>query len=358
MYGFIDQEALEKVLDFARCQRPDGTYYGTAGKCRKGKLTGAKAVPKTSNKAVVSDLPSPKTPKAPKEPKAPKGTKASGGPKAPEAQKPKVAKAPKAPKEAKAPGAPKGVKTEKQLLENYQKLAKQYQKLGEEGKFQEAKKLQPLVKKAYDEWDKVSKSSAKTNAALKEKDQERQRYLETEKKINDRQRGAYHKLNQKDFAAIKDYTDDGGKRPYQTLNKCLRKPLCLDLKAKKHAKELDQALAKLPKNEDGDAFYRGIYVDTPAGRKLYDSLRNAQPGSKFKDPGFSSYSLDKAIAVDFKGGKTDDKNILIVSRNKELRPINLFSSIPDETEAILPRGQQSTIRKVSMDGNTLIVEVD
>jgi len=30
-------EASEQFLDFARCQRPDGSYYGTSGTCRKGK---------------------------------------------------------------------------------------------------------------------------------------------------------------------------------------------------------------------------------------------------------------------------------------------------------------------------------
>jgi len=33
----FSEEALE-ALDFARCQRPDGSYYGTAGQCRKGAL--------------------------------------------------------------------------------------------------------------------------------------------------------------------------------------------------------------------------------------------------------------------------------------------------------------------------------
>lgn len=33
---------LGKTLDFARCQRPDGSYYGTNGKCRKGTQVGAK----------------------------------------------------------------------------------------------------------------------------------------------------------------------------------------------------------------------------------------------------------------------------------------------------------------------------
>lgn len=35
MYGSFSPSALD-VLDFTRCVRPDGTHYGTAGKCRKG----------------------------------------------------------------------------------------------------------------------------------------------------------------------------------------------------------------------------------------------------------------------------------------------------------------------------------
>jgi hypothetical protein len=35
MLGSFSEEAL-KVLDFVRCERPDGTAYGTAGTCRKG----------------------------------------------------------------------------------------------------------------------------------------------------------------------------------------------------------------------------------------------------------------------------------------------------------------------------------
>ena len=29
-------EFAQEALDFARCQRPDGSFYGTAGMCRKG----------------------------------------------------------------------------------------------------------------------------------------------------------------------------------------------------------------------------------------------------------------------------------------------------------------------------------
>ena len=41
MYGSLSPESL-KVLDFVRCQRPDGSYYGSRGKCRKGTESGAK----------------------------------------------------------------------------------------------------------------------------------------------------------------------------------------------------------------------------------------------------------------------------------------------------------------------------
>lgn len=37
--GFIDTH-----FDFARCQRPDGSFYGTSGQCRKGSPAGAKDI--------------------------------------------------------------------------------------------------------------------------------------------------------------------------------------------------------------------------------------------------------------------------------------------------------------------------
>ncbi len=46
-------ESAQDALDFARCQRPDGSFYGTGGQCRKGSPTGAKekAAPKAKAKA-------------------------------------------------------------------------------------------------------------------------------------------------------------------------------------------------------------------------------------------------------------------------------------------------------------------
>lgn len=39
-------ESVLEILDFARCQRPDGSYYGTSGQCRKGKSVGPKEIAK------------------------------------------------------------------------------------------------------------------------------------------------------------------------------------------------------------------------------------------------------------------------------------------------------------------------
>lgn len=51
--GCIDQA----VLDFARCQRPDGSYYGTGGKCRKGTEVGDKEKPAKKAKAKKKKAP-------------------------------------------------------------------------------------------------------------------------------------------------------------------------------------------------------------------------------------------------------------------------------------------------------------
>ena len=41
MYGSFNEDA-QQAWDFARCQRPNGTFYGTRGKCRSGDEVGAK----------------------------------------------------------------------------------------------------------------------------------------------------------------------------------------------------------------------------------------------------------------------------------------------------------------------------
>jgi hypothetical protein len=72
MKGFVSEEALaeysrlaaEKLgvdfaegdtYDFTRCMRPDGTFYGTRGKCKKGSEAGAAPAKEKSAKPVTRD---------------------------------------------------------------------------------------------------------------------------------------------------------------------------------------------------------------------------------------------------------------------------------------------------------------
>ena len=54
IYSEFLGQALEHY-DFARCQRPDGSYYGTGGLCRKGTEVGAREK-KTSRKSQVAKI--------------------------------------------------------------------------------------------------------------------------------------------------------------------------------------------------------------------------------------------------------------------------------------------------------------
>jgi hypothetical protein len=472
MYGSFNEEANE-VWDFVRCQRPDGSYYGTAGKCRSGTEVAAKLakVPKEKLKKLVNHpkltpdqrkqvmeaikkpaaptgWPEEKKPEAVKEPPKAK-PKAEPKPKAKAEPKPKPEPKP----EAKAEPKPKAEKKESvaQLKKNYADLVKKQQDLVKEGKIEEALKLSkdigaalskyegasPKAKAAADKKDKAATKEAKaqakpstakpkaeekvpTEADLKKqnskalqafrkwKDAEdekkpkaevdalKKKFQQEQKKTNEmktavenaKNKGAGQSILNKasenfaerqaeydrktiaanltsaQKASIFRYTDEtssySGKFGYRQLNECARTPQnCEDPKeAKKFSKQLDSAVAALPKNDKGDAFFRGIYVsDNDSTGQLYAALEKATPGKRFKDPAFGSYSSDPGTAKDF-GGSSGQKSIIFVSRSKSLTPIAALSSIKDENEALLPRGTEQTIRSVTKDGNQLIVEVD
>lgn len=56
IFDNFSEEALE-ALDFARCQRADGSFYGTSGQCRKGSPAGAKPAeaPKGDRMSVLKE---------------------------------------------------------------------------------------------------------------------------------------------------------------------------------------------------------------------------------------------------------------------------------------------------------------
>jgi hypothetical protein len=295
------------AYDFARCVRPDGTSYGTGGKCRKG------------------------TEQAKKE----------------EAPKPK--KAPKVIKED-----PKGA---------YASLMKKQQELVQKGDIVGAMKLNDKIKAAT---QKIQSSpeqkdaSAKLKEAAKEKVREAKNFEAAQKKRDEGQLAA--NLNAKDKKVITDYTKETmgqSPRSYDNMNACLRDPKkCPDEEvSKKFVKEFDSALSKLPKNEEGNPFYRGVTVypgeDT---EKLYERLEKAVPGTKLKDPGYGSYSAERRQAEHFMN--RNRSNLVFVTRNKSMTPINMYSDKKEENEGILPRGTEQTIRSVRKEGNNLIIELD
>ncbi len=403
MYGSFDENA-QAVWDFTRCQRPNGTFYGTRGKCKSGDEVGAKEAPPPKAKKAAAK-PAAKKPAAEKaakpaakKPVAEKKTaakpamnakakaaldkatpeqleKLKSNPKVTPAQKkvldkaiaektgkpaPSTKPAPASKKPEAAPKAPAKPNKVDELRAKKQAAFEAYKALPDGPEKEKAKKAYKKADEVY--WKAVEKQG---QAALKDpkvnkddlvgNDEERNRrgviYREAQDKVN---------LNAKQRAAIRDYTDEGGQRPYSDLNACLRQPKTCEKEnrgwTRTHAKELDSALATLPKNDNAEPFWRGTRADSGQALALYKALENAQPGMKMKDPAFGSYSYDENVARGFTSTATN--SILFVSRSRQLTPVDTFSEISIEREALLPRDTEQTVRSVTKDGNLLIVELD
>jgi hypothetical protein len=322
MYGSIPKSCLDKIYEFTRCQRADGSYYGTSGKCRKGRETGAKI-----------EVPTSLTLKT--------GSETGSKPKT------KAALA----KEEKLKKALESLIEQRQQLSNRDHLtgvlAANKQILQVLDKIEETPETQKLRDRLQQEGDVIL-------AKIKRK--------EKEQEIRDnRQREADVSYDEK--AMLRRYTSgEEGQYSYESsyeyINKCLRSPdQCRDRsRAEPYIKLMDGILSKLPKNQEGHEFYRGVSVNSPSKEKLFKQLLEATPGTVIRDSGFGSYSAEKRVALGFNSPR--EKNILFVSRNKNLTPVNVFSEIPSEQEAILPRELDQRITKVTLEGNTLIVELE
>jgi hypothetical protein len=371
MYGSFDASA-QQVWDFVRCQRPDGSYYGTSGKCRKGTEVSPAEVraarPKTA--AAKKALSSASVKQLQQLVSSGKLNDAQKVVVEQEIQKKKVGGA--------APGGPQATKPEDKPQEKPAEVKKEEpQKTNTQPSIRQTmeNKIAELEKKYKQDQSSLTKGEleqAKRDLKERVDFEARTDHYRRLKEIDRRQEEAMKSMTKEDLKAIHDYTEAknpldlfGRGRSYKNLNSCVRKPKgCKDEKQQQFAKELDSALQKMPKNEDGVPFYRGVPVNRGT-QAFYDMLKNAKPGTVMKDPGYGSYSSSDAVARSFGGSQVGGKNkkgkkmIIFVNKGKEIRPINKASAIKEEHEGILPRGQNSTIRKVSEDdqGN-LIVEVD
>ena len=362
MYGSFNEDA-QQVWDFVRCQRPNGTFYGTSGKCRKGSEAGAKE--KIAPKPVKAKKKKPVSKTTPQQKKvldkaiAEKKEKKTSKP----AEKP-AAKLSQAEYDKQLKSLEE---KKKQMMNDYFRLDDERQKSWvypenhpirqkAEAAFAKAADDYKTIKSAIQELEKKNPAKGTKDVIdVVARDEERNRRQNVYRTAQ-----ANANLNPKQKAAIRDYTDEGGERPYSDLNACLRQPKICDPSnrkwTKQHAKELDSALKALPKNENAEPFWRGTRADSGQALALYQALENAQPGTRISDPAFGSYSYDESVAKGFTSRQT--KSILFVSRNKELRPVDVFSEIPLEREALLPRDVEQIVRSIRKDGEMLIVELE
>jgi hypothetical protein len=358
MNGYFSQEAMEaftkavgeenfseSLFDFTRCVRPDGSAYGTSGKCKAG-----------TEEAKQEETPKPK--------RAAKELKDGGSlTKVAKMVREKTAK-----KDEAAPAADKA-----KALEDLKKAQKAYGdalrkqiELSISGKTAEAEKQGAKVQAALKKWEKLQEAAkSPEKKAAEKRDKEELLAMKDKQAARDKAQLAA-KLSPGQVKAIKDYTGDDNdsknkRRTFSDVNECLRFPSKCKSKGEsdKFAKELDGAIKALPKNESGEPFYRGVAANRGEAAQVYKALENAKPGTVLKDPGFGSYSAERRQTENFMSTLTpNSKNILFVSRSKGITPINKFSAIPSENEAILPRGTSQTIRSVRKEGGTLIVELD
>jgi hypothetical protein len=313
------------TYDFTRCVRPDGSFYGTSGECRKGSKTGAKE----------------QTKKAPPI-KADKKVKES------------------TPAQTPTDDRAKKVEALKKAREEYTKHLKKQMEYVAKGDMANAEKTGVKVKAAVQKI-KIAEAAAMTpeqKAALGKEVRQRAEWDKAQRLRDQKQEQT--KLTAKEKKALKDYTGEAenGVRNFKDVNSCMRSPQCKDKGSKQFADELDQVIKKLPSNTEGDAFYRGVDARSGSAQALYKTLENAKPGTTLSDPGFGSYSSRQGVTNNFLSGGKEDKNIVFVSRNRSLTPINKFSEMSDEYEALLPRNTSQTIRSVRKEGGTLFVELD
>lgn len=330
--GSFNKETQD-FLNFVRCQRPDGSFYGTAGKCKKGVEVSAKVMNTLQEKAKAGNK------------KARLALEVIEGEKTKEEARKEL--------QASAPNK------EADPKEHYSALVKKQQELVSQGKLDEAAKMSKDVADALVKYEASSQgktASQEIEDKLKtaeQKDKEKRRWLDESTR---KQKSA--PLSAEDREAILTYTKEtDGPGSYEVLNTCLRRPKeCTSTKESKEAyKKLKAAIEKLPKNENGVEFYRGMNLE---GRTdLYDKIEKLKPGDKISDKGFGSYSAQKRIASSFLYGS--NRGVVLISRSNSMTPIHSFSRYTEEEEGLLPPGTKQTVTKVYKGENgTLYVELE
>ena len=318
MLGSFNEEA-QAVWDFVRCQRADGTFYGTSGTCRKGTKTGAKEKePAKGRKSKVKEALTKATPKQKK------------------ALKEKLTKV-KQEKETKKKESPPVSK------EAYMAIVKELRAA--------------MGKKNWDKVEKLQKELRKMAADMKSPEEKEEDKLIKSMEKRRAKAPPVNNLSERGKQAVRTYTDDDPP-VYKEMNKCVRSGKTCSKENQKRIAELDEALKELPRNEAGGSHFRGVN----ASGETLKTIMSLKPGDSFSDSGFGSYSRNVHKARDFAGSakvrEGGQKPVIFESRSKELRGVERNSRVRNEQEAILPRDTQQTVRDVREVNGTIYITVD
>jgi len=359
-FNEVAQAGFE-VFDYARCQRPDGSYYGTSGQCRKGALVDdkEKAAKKEKKSKSFGELRDALVKAQFNYDEAlDNGTEDEFS----KASDKKSAIEEKV--RAKAESIDPSIS---ELTEKIGELGMKRAFLELDGK-EVPEALNDKVDKLFERRDKKVEVAMKRGQRLEEKAAKEKLVAEAQapkEKIKaglkgkeslesqeKRAAGEPPEYNPKIFngenaeKAIHSYTKG---YTAKSMNDCSRKNNCSERMQNKMAK-LDKVIAELPANTSGGSHFRGMVVD----KAVREQFLKLKPGQQLRDNGYASFSRDPGIANRFasNGGKgigIDNSTkfpVIIESRSKKLRNIERMSDYQNEREAVLPRGTRQKITEV------------
>ena len=361
--GILEQfhEQSVDLYDFVTCIRGDGSYYGNGGtKCVKGTKATMKDLKAEKKKAKAGDPAAAK--KVAQMEKT--GVSGGGGSDSSSSAAPKVPKAPKG--AAKSGGADAGGKSSAKAptdadrdkaMADVMKKKKAYSDALKKGQTEKAAKIKADLEKARAKVEalKTPEQKKKTAEALaKSKEADKvEKMAAKAARANKAKRPPKVEISEDARKAINTYTKDtpGPPADFQKMNRAARSGKG-DKESKANIAAFDKALNELPANTGGKSHFRGI----AANPTLAKQMANLKPGDSFTDKGFGSYSRDPGTASAFTRGSKN--SVVIESRSKSLRGVEQFSKIKSEQEAVLPRGQNQTVREVRQEGDVTYVVVD
>ena len=177
---------------------------------------------------------------------------------------------------------------------------------------------------------------------------------------------AYNTLSQTDREALDFYTMDG----YE-ISSYLRNDEDLPSNFKALQKDLDHAISQGEIKADTKV-YRGVSanafgiiasddfndVNFKNNRQIASELKQ-KIGTKFTDKGYMSTSHDKATAISFSNGSNSGVVMeMNIKKGTKAMHIGSSSGFKNESETLLGRNTQYTLKGVRMEKGNIIVQID